>query len=427
VAPKLPDRYEMRIRLGRDGDVTEWLATDTSLDRPVLVRVLEPGAGDKRKREFIEAARAAASAHHVGLAEVYAMGTEQNPYAILEWHGGVSLADRLRAGETVTVAEFLSIGPRLASGLAALHETGAVHGAIDVGAIGFSGGSPAKLGAFGRRARDFTRREDTAALAAALRIAVTGSDIAGIRPSEVAEGLPDIVDSALADAELGRLGASSLAAALRSQHPPRERPKRSGWSWKWSWVSAALVVLALIISAAGVAIEVDPESPFLYPAVPADSAAPPPVLGDARPPGASDALTAEASGYDPSGDAFPNVDDLALVLDAARSTAWRTDTYAGPLSAVKPGIGIVFTVAGSPRFMEVVATPGTGFDVLWSGSGAIDDAAWEKVFSGTALDGPSNIRLPQRDSGGWLLWITRLPERDDARFYSDINAVAFIP
>lgn len=427
MAPKLPDRYEMRIRLGRDGDVAEWLATDTSLDRPVLVRVLEPGAGDKRKREFIEAARAAASAHHVGLAEVYAMGTEHNPYAVLEWHGGVSLADRLRAGETLTVADFLSIGPQLASGLAALHDTGAVHGAIDVGAIGFSGGSPAKLGAFGRRARDFSPRDDTAALAAALRISVTGSDIAGIRPSEVAEGLPDIVDTALADAERGRMGASSLAAALRSQHPPRQGPKKSEWSWKWSWASALLVVVALVISAAGVAIEVDPESPFLYPAVPANSAAPPPVLGDARPVGSSETLNAEASGYDPSGGTFPNVDDLALVLDGARSTAWRTDTYAGPLSAVKPGIGIEFTVAGSPRFMEIVATPGTGFDVLWSGSGASDGPAWEKVFSGTALDGPSDVRLPPRDSGTWLLWITRLPEREDSRYYSDVSTVAFVP
>ena len=427
MAPKLPKRYKTRIRLGRDGDVQEWLATDTSLDRPVLVRILESNADERRRLDFIDAVRSAAAAHHVGLAEVYGVGSTENPYAVIEWHGGVSVADRLRAGETLTVAEFLTIGPKLASGLAALHETEAVHGALDTGAIGFAGGQPAKLGAFGRRRRYDAAREDTAALAGALRVAVTGSDITGVRPSEVAEGLPHAVDAILMDAESGAMSAAALSASLRAQHPAEVAQPRSTWSWRWTGVSAALIVAALLLSAAGVAIDVDPESPFLFPAVPADATSPAPIVGDIAMKPDSGALISEAVGYDPFGDSFPNDDDVALILDGVRSTAWRTDTYIGPLTDVKPGIGVAFTVAGTPRIVEIVATPGTHYEILWAPELPSRITDWEQLFSGTILEGANNVRVPQRERGRWLLWLTGLPERDSGRYYTEIAAVSFLP
>ena len=42
MPPPLPDRYRLEVRVGRDDDIEEWLATDTQLDRPVLVRILGP-------------------------------------------------------------------------------------------------------------------------------------------------------------------------------------------------------------------------------------------------------------------------------------------------------------------------------------------------------------------------------------------------
>ncbi len=346
---------------------------------------------------------------------------------MVEWHGGVSVTDRLRAGETLSVAEFLSVGPRLASGLAELHAAEGVHGAIDTGAIGFSGGQPAKLGGFGRRRREEARRGDTAALAAALRIAVTGTDIEGVKPSHVAEGLPHGVDSILAEAERGEMAASTLAASLRAQRLPDQPERRSTWTWRWTALSAGLVVAALIISAAGVAIEVNPESPFLFPAVPADETPPTPAVGDPRPITSTRALTAEAVGYDPSGEAFPNVEDLTMVLDGARSTVWRSDTFGGPLPEVNDGFGISFTVAGTPRYMEIAATPGTGFAVLWAETTPDDLEGWEHLFSGTTLESSSVVRLPERDEGRWLLWITSVPEGDETRYYTEVGSVAFLP
>lgn len=427
MAPRLPDRYETRVRLGRDGDVEEWLATDTSLDRPVLVRILDASADEQRRSGFITAARAAAAAHHVGLAEVYALGTTENPFAVLEWHGGVSIADRLRAGETLSVADFLTTGPRLASGLAALHESGAVHGGVDTAAIGFAGAQPAKLGAFGRRPRYTTAGEDTAALAAALRIAVTGTDIPGIRPSQVAEGLPQSVDSLLAQAEEGRMSAAGLAASLRAQQIVNVRDRPSTWSWRWTWVSAVLIAAALFLSAAGTAIEVDPESPFLFPAVPAEAAAPTPTLGNGSPAEDSEALVAEATGFHPSSETFPNEDALQLVVDESRSTSWRTLDYVGSAATISPDIGIVFTVAGTPRFVELTATPGTGYEVRWASesSNRVDD--WERLFSGTTLAGPNLVRVPERTGGMWLLWLTGLPEDAEGRHHAEVGSVVFLP
>jgi hypothetical protein len=31
MPPRIPDRYRMNVRLGADGDIEEWLATDENL------------------------------------------------------------------------------------------------------------------------------------------------------------------------------------------------------------------------------------------------------------------------------------------------------------------------------------------------------------------------------------------------------------
>ena len=427
MAPKLPKRYETQVRLGRDGDVEEWLATDTSLDRPVLVRILESTARPDRRRNFIDGYRAAAAAHHVSLAEVYSVGTVDNPYAVSEWQGGVSLADRLGAGDTLAVADFLTSAPRLAFGLAALHSAEVVHGAIDTGAIGYAGHKPAKLGAFGRSSRYTGRPADTAALAAALRIAITGTDLPGIRPSQVVEGLPTEVDGILMEAEHGRATAARLAASLRAIPPVRVPERKTTWSWRWTALSAALVGAALLLSAIGMAIDVDPESPFLFPAVPAEITSAAPAVGDASVAFAPNAIPAEALGYDPFGTSFPNSESLALLLDGLASTTWQTDTYFGPLAGVKPGVGVVFTVDGIPHLIEIIASPGTNYAVMWSETLPDDFGDWQGLWAGTVLDGPNLVRVPERAGGRWLLWLTGLPEQGGGQFFTEIAEVRFVP
>ncbi|HZJ48787.1 MAG TPA: serine/threonine protein kinase, partial [Acidimicrobiia bacterium] len=71
MPPPLPDRYRLEQRLGRDGDVEGWLATDTSLDRPVLIRVLGPETTLQRREQFVTSLQGASAVSHTHLANVY--------------------------------------------------------------------------------------------------------------------------------------------------------------------------------------------------------------------------------------------------------------------------------------------------------------------------------------------------------------------
>src|SRR5690606_41010171 len=54
-------RFQLEVCLGRDGDIEEWLATDTSLVRPVLIRVLGPETAAERRRAFVDAVQKASA------------------------------------------------------------------------------------------------------------------------------------------------------------------------------------------------------------------------------------------------------------------------------------------------------------------------------------------------------------------------------
>jgi serine/threonine protein kinase len=435
VAPQLPDRYQTQVRLGRDGDIDEWLATDTALDRPVLVRVLDPDANPQRVAEFVTATRKAATVEHVHLAGIYevAESSSGGAYAALEWNGGVSIADRLAAGETLPVSEFLPNAAGLAEGLAALHDAGVVHGSIDPGAIVFSAAHPAKLSSFGRKRATLHPQQDTAALAHALRIAVTGSASPAIRPSHLVEGLPSSVDDAIQHAEKGDYDAASLGTALRAIPSSVPPSRKEGWSWRWLIPAGMLLLSAVVVSGVGLAIDVDPDSPFLFPATPpvdrsvstTTTAAPPQTtIPEAPPPGV---LGAQPDVYDPEGDQSEHERLLPNLIDGNFETTWRTERYFDPLSSIKAGVGVTFRVAGAPGTVELRATPGTGFSVLWAETIPANIGGWEQIASGTIFDAPSVLQLPNRDGGVWLVWLTDLPEQRLDEFFSEVSEVTFRP
>jgi len=422
------------VRLGRDSDVEEWLATDQALDRPVLIRALDPAAGQGRKDAYVDDVRAAAAVSHIHLARVYEVDRNGAAYAVLEWNGGVSVADRLRAGDTLPVNEFLPNAAGLADGLAALHAAGVVHGAIDPGAILFSAAHPAKLAAYGRPHQPATAADDTRALAVTLRSAITGSNAPDLRPSQVVEGIPRSVDDALAAAEVGTFSAAQLAAALRSA---RFTPDTSdgGWSWRWVAPASLLLAVALLVAAAGLSIDVDPNSPFLFPATPQSrpTTAPgtdagpsetlPPASGDG-----SESVTVRATSFDPFGDnRSERESDIPLLSDGDPSTAWRTERYFSPLSSIKPGVGVVFQPDGPVRMMEIRGSAGTAYEVKWAATPQVGIDGWETVSSGTLVSGTASLQLPGRNGGAWLLWLTALPEQGDGAFYADTSEVSFRP
>ena len=165
--------------------------------------------------------------------------------------GGASAADRLAADQTVGLEEFLPNASGLAGALSALHESGAVHGQIDLSAISWSVAHPAKLGAFGREERT-DQNGDVRALAAALETALTGSAPGGPPPSESIDGVPRAIDGVLRSAQSGNLGAVDLEKALLAAPTLRPaQPEPLSTSRRLLYVAIGLVVLAVGLVALG--------------------------------------------------------------------------------------------------------------------------------------------------------------------------------
>lgn len=418
----------MNVRLGADGDIEEWLATDENLERPVLIRFPGPDADADRIAAFLAPVRAAAATTHPHVQMIYAAGeVDGSAFAVAEWDGAVTIADRLKAGETLPIAEYLTNASGLASGLAAFHANSGIHGAIDPRAIHFSAAHPARLASFGRVPVTTTPAEDTAALAASLRTAITGSDNPAVLPSHVAEGIPSSVDVALAEAEVGILDATGLADALSSSslrpQPAVDRP----WSLRPLVLFAFVVAAVLLLSVVGLSIDVDPDSPFLYPAAPAEQehATPTSTVQTIDTPTES-AIPAVVSVYDPFGDGIENDENLTAVVDGKRATKWETEPYPSPLDETKEGVGIILESPIPIRAIEITGTSDTQFTVAWNATLPDVPGDWERIGAGQILTGTTRLDVAHREQGFWLIWITSLPQRADGSFGTSIAEIRLL-
>jgi hypothetical protein len=426
MPPRLPERYRLNIRLGSDGDIEEWLAQDTSLDRPVLVRYLAPEASHARHASFLAGVRAAAAHTEMHLQKVFAAGeTSASAYSVSEWDGGVTFADRIRAGEGLPVEEFLPNAAGLCMALSRFHASGGVHGALDTSAVHFSAAHPAKIAAFGRRARWTNQASDTMALAEVLRAGLTGTEDPTVMPSEVLNGVDPAVDEALAGGIAGDYDAATLAAHLSSvpfKPTRREAPVKA---WRSLVVFTVIAVAISLIAAFGLAADFDPDSPFLYP-VGGESVGPRPTTPlefDASEPTTD--LATEVSVYDPLGDGTESDDEVQNAIDGRPTTAWSTEAYSLPIREIKDGVGLVFDVAGTPGSMFIRGSAETTYLVEWADSIPDDPADWEHIARGTLQTSEVRIQLPVRGGGVWRLWLIDLPERSDGSFQALINEVRF--
>ena len=424
----IPDRFKLEIRLGRDGDIEEWLASDTSLDRPVLVRSLGPESTMERRAEFVRTVGGAAKVTHQHLARVFAVEmVEGGAYSVSEWTGGSTVEDRVRASQAIELPDFLPNAAGLAGALAALHAEDVVHGAIDMTAISYSAAHAARLGAFGRR--QMTDSEgDVRALASALETALTGSPPGGPPPSERIDGLPRAIDRILRSGQSGALTAAEFEKALIAAPTPRApAPEPRATSRRLIFGAMGLVALAIGLVALG-AVFSGGNAQII----------PSPVT-TSSPTATEDSLVTSttASGQisvvdvltlDPFGEGGENDDILPRLVDGDIGTSWQTERYQDPLDSLKPGVGVAFSTEGSPAAIEFVGlTVGTRFELYWSDVFSTDIDQWERIAGAQAPPGTTSIDLPPRQGGQWLLWLTEVPLRADGTFYSSMAEVRFRP
>jgi serine/threonine protein kinase len=430
MPPPLPDRYRLEQRLGRDDDLEEWLAHDTSLDRPVLIRALGPESAQDRREQFLDAMRNVAGVQHMHLAAVYsAAPAEGGAYSVTEWTGGVTMRDRLDGGDPMTPEEFITNAAGLAGALAALHDASVIHGSIDPSAIGFSKAHPAKLGAFGRVPTAMTDSADVRAMAETLHACLTGDLATSTPPSQLLDGISPTVDDALTDARSGVLDARGLEAALQGAPNAPTPVRREGWTWRWLAPATLLLLVAGGLIALGLLLANGSNSPALFPARPPTSTVPATIVPEtttttgSAPPSTFSLLNVTV--YDPYGDAAEHDATLSLLTDGDPTTAWRTERYFDPLPLIKDGVGVVFEVAGTPTVINVRAiSDGTMYSVLWAQQLPRDFAGWARIAGGTVAGGSISLQVPKRSGGFWLLWLTDLPQQEDG-YFASIGEVSF--
>lgn len=126
----LSGRYRLEEQIGRGGMSTVWRAFDTTLERPVAIKMLHRDvARDSDQLErFRREARAVAKVSSPYVVGVIDAGEEDHtPFIILEFVDGETLKLRIRRLKRLDVAEAVAYAIEIARGLQAAHDRGIVH------------------------------------------------------------------------------------------------------------------------------------------------------------------------------------------------------------------------------------------------------------------------------------------------------------
>lgn len=138
-------RYQIKTELGRGGMATVYRAFDPGVSRDVAIKILPPEFlhDPTFRTRFEREARIIAGLEHTAIVPVYDFGEEAGqPYLVMRYMAGGSLADRLRRGP-ISPVEAEHIVAQIAPALDAAHRKGVVHRDLKPGNILFDEyGSP---------------------------------------------------------------------------------------------------------------------------------------------------------------------------------------------------------------------------------------------------------------------------------------------
>jgi serine/threonine protein kinase len=153
-----PYRIEARVGAGGMGQV--FRAVDTRLNRTVALKLLHAGLAGRPdfRRRFEREARACSALSHPHICGLYDVGDQAgNPYLVMEFVSGETLAGRLLRGP-IPLAQTVEYGMQIADALAAAHRVGIVHRDLKPANVMLTGGGVKVLdfglAKFERRAGD---------------------------------------------------------------------------------------------------------------------------------------------------------------------------------------------------------------------------------------------------------------------------------
>lgn len=126
----LEQRYRIDSLLARGGMSSVYRGTDTRLDRPVAIKIMDPRFADDRSfvDRFEREARSAARLHHPNIVTVHDQGVDgQHAYLVMELLDGGTVRDLLDQRGKLDVALALSVAEQMLEALSAAHTAGLVH------------------------------------------------------------------------------------------------------------------------------------------------------------------------------------------------------------------------------------------------------------------------------------------------------------
>ncbi len=130
--------YRLLQRLGGDHVTSIYRGFDTSLERPVAIRILNPEAAGHKELagRFQAEAAAAAGVGHPNVVAIHFVGDEAGcPYYVMHFVEGEPLASRLSRQECLAPPVAMEITRQCLAGLAAAHQRRIVHGGLHPGKI----------------------------------------------------------------------------------------------------------------------------------------------------------------------------------------------------------------------------------------------------------------------------------------------------
>ncbi len=123
------EHYEIVRRLGAGGSGVVYLANDTLLQRPVVLKILRAGllSAQQMRTTVLREARLASAIEHPNVCAIYEVGEAGDEgYIVMQYVPGQAL-DQLIARGPATPQLILSVGIQIADGLQAAHVLGIFH------------------------------------------------------------------------------------------------------------------------------------------------------------------------------------------------------------------------------------------------------------------------------------------------------------
>jgi serine/threonine-protein kinase len=148
---RLIEHYEVTRKLGAGGSGVAYLANDTLLMRPVVLKILKRGAlsAEQMRSTVLREARLASAIEHPNVCAIYEVGeSEEEAYIVMQYVPGESL-DKIIANGAASVQLGLSVGIQISDGLSAAHRLGIFHRDLKPANVMLTDGGVVKILDFG--------------------------------------------------------------------------------------------------------------------------------------------------------------------------------------------------------------------------------------------------------------------------------------